>query len=80
MTTVSSLRLAAAGVLYPVLHTLWIPDAWVETCWGPLYVMAVFLLGWWMVGHLEEKRIVLIVGASGCLVTWTVCGLSGVFR
>jgi len=53
-----------------------------ETASGPLYVVVVFCLGFWMVALLDKrerlggsKRIVVTTGALGYLVTWTLYGL-----
>lgn len=74
-------RYLVFGAIFPMSHTLWIRDRSLETAWGPLHVLVVFLCGWGLVGVLESgvrspgKKVLLIVGGSYG-VTWVLWALS----
>ena len=74
-------RCLVFGAIFPMSHTLWIRDSSLETTWGPLYILVVFLCGWGIVGLVEsgapsagKKAALVAAGAYG--VTWVLWALS----
>jgi hypothetical protein len=80
----NSIRLMLMGMVYPLSHTLWIPNSALESPYGVLYVLVVFSASWCLLAQLVDrkwagrsKQVCAGIAVLGYVVTWMIFGISG---